>query len=158
MEHQMFIVKYGDEHFGPFTPRELGTFLESRKSEPMRPYPLLVPSAPGESKGPLRLCLISDEEAAHRRDAVRIDSVMTLKAIMWELQAVRQQRRVLTVAEILALWDRLFQLCRAMESLIFHTEAAVADPRVEHLVALRRALWRNRDADDVDEHYYDRFW
>ena len=143
--------------FGPFSPLELSRFRESLE-QPHETFPLIVPPAKDEERGPLKFVLLSDEQETSRRDSVKIDSAQTLKALMWECHDVRRDNRVFTVVEILRLWDDLFRICRALESLIFHAEAAVNDASPENLVALRKAVWRNRDSDDVDPHYRDRFW
>jgi len=42
--------------------------------------------------------------------------------------------------------------------LMHFVEAAVADPSPDNVVALRKAFWRNRDSEDFDPHYADRYW
>lgn len=100
------------------------------------------------------------EDDAYRDyvDSFKVDTQHILAGIIQDLSLARREGRVLTVREINETWADLFRVSYAVESLMHYAEQLVAAPNSDNRQSLRRAFWRNRDSDDVDPHYEDRFW
>ena len=154
----MFIVRHKDQYHGPFRDIEAERFAASSGEGRAQVLPLIVPRTANEKRGPLRVWLMNEVESRTHIDTARIDSERTLAAILWEFHYARNEERVLTVEELLRLWKVLHKVGRALKSLMHYAQRVVEDPSPDHLVELRKAFWRNRDADDVDPDYFNRFW
>lgn len=157
MEHAMFIIKHRDQFYGPFRSFETTSFAAKLEGTP-EIIPLLVPRVPDEVRGPLKFQILQDEEYRAHVDSVKVDTKHMLVAIIQDSCFARREERVFTAREIVDMWDNLLLVSRAIESLMHYAEMAISNPSAENLVALRKAFWRNRDSDDVDPHYEDRFW
>lgn len=157
MDEGAFIIKCGDTYYGPFLSYETAVFLEGleRPSEVVR---LSVPRLPEETPGPAELRVMQSASYRNFVDGFKCDTRHVLAGIIQQLYFARRDDRVLTAREMFQIWGLLFELAHAVESLMHYAESAVANPTPENLAALRKAFWRNRDADDVDPHYADRFW
>jgi hypothetical protein len=157
MKSSMFIVKHEGLHHGPFLEIEAEIFVSKLEGDAVI-VPLFVPVPAEEYRGPLKLQVMQDDAYRAHVDSFKIDTHHTLTGIMQEIWFARRDERVLTVREMLDLWRHLFRVSRAVESLMTYANLAVEKPGTESLEALRKAFWRNRDSDDVDPHYEDRFW
>ena len=71
---------------------------------------------------------------------------------------MRRADRVFTVEEMAMHAKQLGLVHSAVESLMRHAEAVVADPSEKNVEGLRKALWRNRGSSDFDPHYAQRNW
>lgn len=156
MEHSIFIVAHDDKFHGPFLREEIGHFT-STLSGTFDIYPLTVPRLPDESRMPMRLQIVAEDDHRAFIDGFKVDTAHVLADITQEIHFARRDERVLTARELREVHVALFKVAQALESLMHCAEAVVADPNLDNVVALRRALWRNRDSDDVDPHYEDRF-
>jgi hypothetical protein len=156
MEHKMFVVIHEGGCYGPFLDAEARMFSSPLKGA--RVVPLIVPSHPKETRNSAQAHPLREETFRARNDNVKIDTLMTLAGMAQEFFFARRENRVLTVGEINSLWDYIGRIHQAVESLMHYVELAVADPESQSINSLRKALWRNRDADDVDPNYRDRFW
>ena len=157
MAHMMFIVKRGDRYHGPFLDYEACSFT-SKLEGASEVIPLHVPRLPDENTGSMKLHILEDDEYRAHVDSFKVDTSHMLAGILQGYFFARREERVLTVREIKEDWEHLFRVSRAVESLMYYTEKTVANPSPDNLDALRKAFWRNRDSDDVDPHYEDRFW
>ncbi|MCI1711234.1 MAG: hypothetical protein LKM39_13640 [Chiayiivirga sp.] len=152
----MFIVIHEARCYGPFRDGETKHFASTREGAQV--MPLIVPRHPKDPQGRVQLTFVEDTAYRAKNDQIKVDSLLTLAANMQEFFLARREGRVLTVAEIHGLWKDLGSIHSAIESLMHYAEQVVVDPSEESVTALRKALWRNRDADDFDPHYRDRFW
>jgi hypothetical protein len=157
MEHKMFVVMHDRTIYGPFLEYETESFMSTLEGESSA-IPLLVPRAKDETRGPTKVYLLEDKDYQAHVDSVKVDTSHMLAGIIQEFYFARRDERVLTVREINDTWEQLSRVRRAVESLMHYADRVVADPSSENLEALRKAFWRNRDSDDVDPHYQDRFW
>ena len=157
MESRMVVVRHADQYFGPFRPEEAAVFAATLTG-PSDVLPLTAPPVPGEATGPLTLRPLDAATFASLRDDVKIDTGPVLANVLQGFYFARRDSRVLTAHELLDLWKSLFAISQAVASLMHHADAAIYDPSAAPMEALRKAVWRNRDADDVDPHYRDRFW
>lgn len=157
MEPDMFIVKHGQTCYGPFRSHETAAFV-STLDGPAEVIPLVVPAMPDEHRGPMELRVLDDEPYRAFVDGFKVDTKHTLGGIVQECYFARREARVFTVRELRETWDQLCRVSYAVESLMHYADAAVADPQPKQIAALRKAIWRNRDSDDFDPHYADRFW
>lgn len=153
----MFIVKCGDTYFGPFLEHEAIHF-RSEQASPSEILPLHLPNATNAEDPPMTVALLSDTDYRARSDSSKIDTLHAFAFISWECHFAKRDRRVFTATEISQLWETIVQTSRAVESLMYYAEKAIENPSQEAMVALRKAVWRNRDSDDIDPHYRDRFW
>jgi hypothetical protein len=156
VDHNLFIVKHDDRYHGPFLAWEAEGFA-SRLEGHSDVIPLSVPRLPDEIRQ-MRLQVLDDDDYRVYVDSVKVDTHHMLAGIIQECFFTRREERVFTVREICDLWRALYRVSRAVESLMHYADQAVAVPSPENLEALRKAVWRNRDSDDVDPHYQDRFW
>lgn len=154
---KMFIVRHAGQHHGPFLDGEAGLFASKLEGH-SDIIPLLVPRLDDEKHGPMQLQLMEADAYRAHVDSVKIDTHHMLAGIIQECFFTRREERVFTVREICDLWSSLHRVSRAVESLMHYADQAVESPSAENLEALRKAVWRNRDSDDVDPHYQDRFW
>lgn len=157
MQHTMFIVEHEGKSYGPFLQSEADTFRSARGDE-AEIVPLIVPAPPGEYLGPTQVQILEDDAYQAHVDSFKIDTRCTLAGVIQTIWFARRDERVLTAREMLELWRLLFQVSRAVESLMTHANLAVENPNEESLSALRKAFWRNRDSDDFDADYEHRFW
>jgi hypothetical protein len=158
VEHAIFILKHGDSFYGPFIRHEADLFA-SKLGGAVEVYPLFVPRLPEEeAAGPMEYQMLSRDSYRAHIDGFKIDTSSVLAGITREFYFARRDQRVLTAREMRSIWDCLSRVGGAVESLIHYVDLVVADPIPENLAAMRKALWRNRDSDDVDPHYQDRFW
>ncbi len=157
MEHSIFIVTHEGKFHGPFLRDEVGHFT-SRLLGAFEIHPLLVPRLPDESRGPMQLRIMAEGDHRAFVDGFKIDTGSVLASITQEIHFARRDERVLTARELRGVHIALFEVAQALQSLMRCAEAVVADPNQDNVVALRKAFWRNRDSDDVDPHYKDRFW
>lgn len=153
----MFIVKHGDRYHGPFRDYEADLFT-SRLKGTSEVIPLHVPRLPGEGASVMTFEVLENDKYRAHVDSFKVDTRHVLAGIIQGFFFARRNERVLTVREIKETWSSLFRVSRTVESLMYYAEKVVADPNAENLEALRKAFWRNRDSDDVDPHYEDRFW
>lgn len=153
----MFIVKHDGICHGPFLDYEASSFSAQLEGA-SEVIPLHVPRLPGENPGCMQLRRMEDAEYRAYVDGFKVDTQHMLAGILQGFFFARREERVLTVREIKEDWGSLFRVSRAVESLMHHAEHVIADPSPENLEALRKALWRNRDSDDVDPHYECRLW
>lgn len=153
----MFIVKHGDRYHGPFLDYEADLFT-SRLKGTSEVIPLHVPRLPGEGASVMTFEVLENDKYRAHVDSFKVDTRHVLAGIIQGFFFARRNERVLTVREIKETWSSLFRVSRTVESLMYYAEKVVADPNAENLEALRKAFWRNRDSDDVDPHYEDRFW
>lgn len=157
MEHKMFVVMHGKNIHGPFLDYETATFMSTLEGDSTA-VPLLVPRVKDETQGPTKVYLLEDEDYRAYVDSIKVDTRHMLAGIIQGFYFARRDERVLTVREINDTWKQLSRVGRAVESLMHYADRVVTDPSPENLEALRKAFWRNRDSDDVDPHYEDRFW
>lgn len=157
MEHRMYVVMHDKKIHGPFLDYETASFMSTLEGESTA-VPLLVPRMKDETRGPTKVYLLEDKDYRARMDSVKVDTSHMLAGIIQEFYFARRDERVLTVREINDTWEQLSRVGRAVESLMHYADRVVADPSPESLEALRKAFWRNRNSDDVDPHYEDRFW
>lgn len=157
MDHKLFIVRQEGQYYGPFLDGEAAQFA-SKLEGPSDVVPLVVPRLADEKRGPMELQMQERRARRARIDSVKVDTHHTLAGITQECFFARREERVFTVREIYELWDSILRVSRAVESLMLHADQAVESPSAENITALRKAVWRNRDSDDVDPHYQDRFW
>lgn len=157
MQHTMFIVEHEGKSYGPFLQSEADAFRSARGDE-AEIVPLIVPAPPGEYLGPTQVQILEDDAYQAHVDSFKIDTRCTLAGVIQTIWFARRDERVLTAREMLELWRLLFQVSRAVESLMTHANLAVENPNEESLSALRKAFWRNRDSDDFDADYEHRFW
>jgi hypothetical protein len=156
--HSLFIVKYGDSFYGPFLGHEADLFA-SKLGAAAKSCPLVVPRLPEEEAAdPTALQMLPRDSYRAHIDGFKIDTSSVLAGITQEFHFARREQRVLTAREMRSMWDCLYRVGGAIESLMHYVDSVIADPSPENLVAMRKALWRNRDSDDVDPHYQDRFW
>lgn len=157
MQYKMVIVKHDNTYYGPFLDYEAETFTSKLEGE-SEVIPLIVPRRPEEVRGPMKVHLLTDHDYRVHVDGFKVDTHRMLAGVIQEFIFARRDERVLTIREINDAWSGLFRVHRAVESLMHYADRVIADPSAENLEALRKAFWRNRDADDVDPHYADRFW
>lgn len=157
MEHSIFIVAHDGKFQGPFLREEIGHFT-STLSGTFEIYPLKAPRLPDESRMPMRLQIITEGDHRAFVDGFKVDTAHVLADITQEIYFARREERVLTARQLREIHFALFRAAQALQSLMHCAETVVADPNQDNVVALRRALWRNRDSDDVDPHCEDRFW
>lgn len=157
MKDEMFIVKHGETYHGPFVGSEAEYFV-STLSGAAEIVSLHVPRHADEFSGPITLRVLQEDAYRAHVDSFKVDSKIVLAAVIQSFMFARRDERVLTVREINDHWNALYRVSQAIESLMHYVEQVTADPGPESLEALRKAFWRNRDADDVDPHYADRFW
>lgn len=157
MNHQMFVVKHAGKYHGPFLSHETATFTSTLegKSEVLA---LHVPHPTNENRGPVKVHFMEEEDYRAHVDGFKIDTRQMLLGILRMIDLVRREGRVLTAREVVDTSGELFRVGRAIESLMHYVERVIAEPSEENLEALRKAFWRNRDSDDVDQHYDSRFW
>lgn len=153
----MFVVLHRGKCHGPFLEYEVGTFCSELAGD-VEVMPLLAPREPDEHRGPVEVKILEEDDYRRQIDSVKIDTRVALVGISQEFHFARRDGRVLTAREIHRCWEYLGRAIRAVESLMHYAEQVVAEPTPENLDALRKAFWRNRDSDDVDPHYRDRFW
>lgn len=156
-QHFLFVVNHNGKCFGPFLDHEAGSFVATLEGD-REIVPLLVPRLPEEHHGPAKVHFPTEDEYRARIDDAKTETCGTLASISQEFYFARRENRVLTVRQIHSCWKALGLAIRTVESLMHYSEQVIADPCPENLVALRKAFWRNRNADDVDPHYRDRFW
>lgn len=157
MDKGMFIVRHGDTYYGPFLEYETGAFMETLNGE-AEVASLVVPQQPDEKQGPWELRYMESASYQAFLDSFKVDTKHVIAGIIQEFYFARREQRVLTVREIRATWEDLFAVAHAVQSLMHYAENVIASPTPENVEALRKAFWRNRDSDDVDPHYADRFW
>lgn len=157
MKNSAFIVAHEGKFHGPFLRDEVGHFTSALPGA-FEIYPLLVPPLPDENRGPMQLKFLAVGDHRAFVDNFKIDSGHVLANITQEIHFARRDERVLTARELRGIHAALFQVAQALQSLMRCAEAVVADPNQDNVVALKKAVWRNRDSDDVDPHYEDRFW
>lgn len=157
MKHTMFIVRHKGKYHGPFLEIEAEIFRSAREGG-AEIIPLFVPVPSEEYRGPTKLEVLETDAYRAHVDSFKIDTQHTLAALIQEIAFARRDERVLTVREMLDNWRYLFRVSRAVESLMNYANLVVENPGAESLVALRKAFWRNRNSDDFDPHYEDRFW
>lgn len=157
MQHAMFIVKHEDKYHGPFLEIEAEIFKSAREGD-AEIFPLFVPVPAEEYRGPTKLQVLENDVYQAHVDSFKIDTRHTLAGIIQEIAFARRDERVLTVREMLDTWRYLFRVSRAVESLMTYANLAVENPGAESFAGLRKACWRNRNSDDFDPHYEDRFW
>lgn len=157
MKDEMFIVKQGETYYGPFVGFEAEYFASSLSGD-ADIVPLQVPRRADEFSGPITVRVLSDAAYRAHVDSFKVDTKFVLAAVIQSFMFARRDERVLTVREIVDHWTVLYRVSQAIESLMHYVEQVIADPGPEELEALRKAFWRNRDADDVDPNYADRFW
>jgi len=153
----MLIVKHEGCFHGPFVSGEADLFA-SELGGASEVFPLSVPQVAGEHSGPWEVHMLEAGPWRTFVDSHKVETKQVLAGVIQEFHLARREQRVLTVAELMSCWDGLYQVAYAVESLMHYVDQVVADPTPENLVAVRKALWRNRDSDDVDPHYADRFW
>ena len=158
MPPTLFIVAHQSRHYGPFRDDEVDTFTAALPAESFDVLPLTVPDPPNDSRKPVTIELLT--AAAHREhvDGVLVDSQHELSCAIQTIYQAREERRVLTAAELMELWGDLYQVARAVESLMHHSEAMINTPNEANRVALRQAFWRNRGTADSNPHYRDQYW
>jgi len=157
MKHEMFIIKNGGRFHGPFRDFETDLFAYGLRGE-VDVLPLLLPEIPDEGPIPTKVEVLDAESYRAQLDSCKVDTHLILSGITQEFWLARRDRRVLTAKELNVLWESLFEVSRAVESLMHHVDLVIADQSSENLDALRKAFWRNRNSDDVDPHYENRFW
>lgn len=153
----MFIVRQGETYHGPFVGFEAEYFVSSLSGD-ADILPLHVPRGADEFSGQITLQILEDAAYRAHVDSFKVDTKIVLAAVIQSFMFARRDERVLTVREIIDDWNALYRVSQAIESLMHYAEQVTADPGPENLEALRKAFWRNRDADDFDPHYADRFW
>lgn len=157
LEKRLFVVRHGDRCYGPFRSYESQSFAATLPGAP-DVWPLFSPPVPGEVQGPYKVRFLSDAAYREHVDRQKIDTSHVLIDVLQEFYFSRRDQRVFTAREMLSMWKALFTVSKAIESLMHFAELAINDPSSDHLEQLRKAFWRNRDSDDVDPHYHDRFW
>ena len=157
MENMMFIVRHEGRYHGPFLDYEAGSFTSKLAGTP-EVIPLHVPRLPNEKTRGMKVQMLDNDKYRAHVDGFKVDTRHMLAGVIQSFFFARRDERVLTVREIKETWTDLFRVSRAVESLMHYAEQVVADPNPENLEALRKAFWRNRNSDDVDPHYADRFW
>jgi hypothetical protein len=157
MKRGMFIVKHGETYHGPFVDFEAEYFVSTLSGD-AEILPLRVPRRPDEFDGKLTVRFEEDDAHRARVDSFKVDTRIVFAAVIQSFMFARRDERVLTVREIREDWEMLYQASQAFASLMHHAEQAIGDPTPDNLTALRKAFWRNRDSDDVDPHYWSRFW
>lgn len=156
-QHFMFVVIHKGKCVGPFLDYEAESFAATLEGD-REIVPLLVSRLPDEHHGPVEVHFPTEDEYQALIDGTKVDTCIAIGSICQEFFYARREDRVLSVRQIDSSWEYLGRVLRAVESLMHYTEQVIADPNPGNLVALRKAFWRNRDADDVDPHYRDRFW
>lgn len=157
MQHSMFIVMHENKCYGPFLEDEAEAFRAKRGGD-AEIVPLIVPAPPEERVGPTQVQILEDDAYQAHIDSFKVDTKRILAAVIQQIWFARRDDRVLTAREMLDMWRSLFEVSRAVESLMTYAELTVENPSEESLIALRKAFWRNRDSDDFDPHYEHRFW
>lgn len=157
MEHAMFIVAHAGAYHGPFLRDEVGYFTSSLTGV-FEVVPLIAPRSPKEPRGPMQLKVFAAGEHDAFVDGFKVDTSHVLAGTTQNIHFARREERVLTAQELVVMQGDLFAAAQAIQSLMRHAEAVIADPSPDNVVALRKAFWRNRGSDDVDPHYEDRFW
>lgn len=157
MDDSIFIVAHEGNFHGPFLRDEVGRFTSTLLGA-LEIHPLIVPRLPDEKPGPLQLQIMAEGDHRAFVDGFKVDTRHVLAAITQDIHFARRDDRVLTAQEMRDVQSNLFEVAQALQSLMRCADAVVADPNQDNVVALRKALWRNRDSDDVDPHYTDRFW
>lgn len=157
MEHSIFIVAHESNFHGPFLRDEVGRFASTLPGA-FEIHPLMVPRLPEESRGPMQLQIMAEGDHHAFIDRFKLQTGHVLASITQDIHFARRDDRVLTAQELRGVQTALFEVAQAFQSLMRCAEAVVAEPNQDNVVALRKAFWRNRDSDDVDPHYKDRFW
>ena len=157
MEHKMLIVVHADRYYGPFLDYETASFMSKLDGE-SKAIPLHVPRLDNKAQGTIEVHLVDDKDYRSQVDAFKVDTCHMLAGMTQEFYFARREERVFTAREIVDMWDDLFLVSRAVESLMHYVENVLSDPSSKNLESLRKAFWRNRDSDDVDAHYSERFW
>ena len=157
MEHAIFVVAHEGKLHGPFLRDEVGHFTSTLPGS-FEVHPLMVPRLPDEQPGPMLLQIMAEGDHRAFVDGFKLDTRHALAGIMQTIHFARRDDRVLTARELRDVQSDLFEVAQAFVSLMRCADAVVADPNRANVVALRKAFWRNRDSDDVDPHYKDRFW
>jgi hypothetical protein len=157
VENKLFIVRNEGQYHGPFLEGEAGLFASKLKGA-SDIVPLLVPRLDDEKRGPMQLQLLKADAYRAHVDSAKVDTHHMLAGSIEECFFARREERVFTVREICDLWDSLIRVSLAVESLMHYADQAVESPSADNMEALRKAVWRNRNSDDVDPHYRDRFW
>lgn len=150
-------MRHEGAYHGPFFEGEAALFASKLEGH-SEVLPLSVPRLPDENRGVAKVHILEDGAYRAHVDSVKVDTHHMLAGIIQECFFTRREERVFTVREICDLWTSLHRVSRAVESLMHYADQAVANPSEENIAALRKAVWRNRDSDDVDPHYQDRFW
>lgn len=153
----MFIVKNDAKCYGPFMDREARGFASKLHGE-VEVIPLLLPDVVHEGTGSDGLQVLKKKGHRAYLDSGKIDTLHRLGGMTQDFYLTRREQRVLTARELDALWNDILEISRSVGSLMDYVEMVITDPSPENLVAMRKAFWRNRDSDDVDPHYRDRFW
>lgn len=157
MDEGVFIVRCGGTSYGPFLAHETAAFAATLEGE-SEVLSLVVPRLPTEHQGPWTADLMDRATYQAYLDSFKTDTEHVLAGIIQEFYFARLHERVLTVHEIVEAWTDLFKVAHAVKSLMHYAETVMANPTPENLEALSKAFWRNRDSDDVDLHYAERFW
>lgn len=157
MVDKVYVVAHESKYYGPFLRRDVDEFT-SQLNGPAKVAPLVTPPLPDEECGPWRVQIMEHQDYLAFIDEFKTDTRHALASVIQRIHFARRDDRVLSVRELLDIATTLFKSSRAIESLMHHAEAIVENPTEENVVALRKALWRNRDSDDYDPHYADRFW
>lgn len=155
----MLIVKHEGKYYGPFLSYETASFASTLEGD-AEVIPLRVPRLPEETRDrdPATIQVMRERKRRAHVDGFKVDTHHVLASIMQGFYFARRDDRVLTAREIREIWDLLYRVSAAVESLMHHADRVIVDPQRPNLDALRKAVWRNRDSDDVDPHYRDRFW
>ena len=156
MNHMMFIVKHEDRYHGPFLGYEADSFA-SKLDGTAETIPLHVPRLADEHTGGMKLRVLENDKYRAYVDSFKVVTQLAIAGAIQSFFFTRREERVLTVREIKETWACLFRVSHAVESLMHYADKVVDDPSRENLDALRKAFWRNRNSDDVDPHYEDRF-
>ena len=151
----MYIVKVDDAYHGPFLKEWAVSFAEKASSGAMV-LPLFVPRPLGEKPHGITVKIVDDAEYRARNDRVKTETLEVVAGVTQKIFFARREERVLTADELQWICDDLGRAHSAIESLMQHVESTIEDPSPERLVALRRALWRNRGSDDFDPHHSQR--
>lgn len=157
MKQQMVIVEHEGRHYGPFLGYEAQQFILALGDTP-KIHMLTTCWEGQELNSPVQLKVLADDDYQGQLAVTKVDTLQLLASCSWECHFAQRDGRVFTAREIGELWENVNAISHAVASLMHNVEKVIEDPSGENLVALRKALWRNRDADDVDPHYRDRSW
>lgn len=157
MKHQMVIIEHEEHHYGPFLDYEAQQFVSALGGTAK--IHMLTASWEGQkSNSPVQFKVLADDDYQGKLAVTKVDTLQLLASCSWECHFAQRDGRVFTAREICELWENVNAISHAVASLMHNAEKVIEDPSGENLVTLRKALWRNRDADDVDPHYRDRSW